>query len=157
MLGPSISQSPRWRRMAAVLSSMILAFVGAGCGKHSLATVKGKVMFGGQPVQQGMVYFVASDNATGRASLGDGGVYTMTDAPVGEVRIGVEVPPRPLPIDIPKVKPIGESPEHPMGGPPTLDPAKWTWIPDQFKDYSKSGLTWTVPTGGGEHDITLSP
>jgi hypothetical protein len=137
-------------------SLALLALVAAGCAKHAVTTVKGKVTFGNQPVEQGTVYFVASDNAKGQAALGDGGVYTMTDAPVGEVRIGVEIPPRPVPVGGADTQPTpGEVKDHPMGAPRGPDPNKWMPIPDEFKDYTKSGLKWTVPDGGGDHDIQL--
>jgi len=150
---------------AAVLVGL-LALAAAGCGKHATTTVRGKVTFGNQPVGMGRVIFLAADNTQGTAQLGADGTYTMTDAPVGDVRIAVEIPQRPnimtqlppAPWDKPPADGSQPSvPEAEKMKSSTVPTGTWTYIPDKFKDPSTSGLTWTVPAGGGDHDLPLTP
>jgi hypothetical protein len=143
----------------------LVALAAAGCGPHGRTTVKGKVTFNNEPVGMGTVVFVAPDKATGTAQLNEDGTYTMSDAPTGDVRVAVQIPPRPAPYKGLPGNPLGKRPDG-EGAEPTVPEAekmknmpqmsgKWTYVPDNFADVSKSGLTWTVPAGGGEHDIPL--
>jgi hypothetical protein len=153
------------RSRAAGWLLLLAAAAAAGCGKHGVATVKGKVTFGNQPVGSGKVFFVAADNTTGSAALNDDGTYTMTDAPVGDVRIGVSVGPRlmmgpnasvgqsPL-ASTPGAVPEAEKMKNP---PPIPGGTHWVPVPPKYSNHETSGLSWTVPAGGGEHDIPLTP
>lgn len=52
-------------------------------------TVSGKVFLGDKPVEAGLVTFVTDDGRSSSAQLGSGGQFTMTQAPLGKVYIGV--------------------------------------------------------------------
>ena len=152
----------RLSRAAGWLCLLTLVVASTGCGgPHGRTTVKGKVTFNNEPVELGTISFLASDNSQGTAQLGKGGAYTMTDAPVGEVRVMVEIPKRPTPVPgglKPPPNPSGGArpPGAPdMGAPPM--PGDWKWIPDKYAKYETSDLKWTVPANGGDHDIPLTP
>jgi hypothetical protein len=153
-----------WRPRAAFWVVLLAAAAAAaGCGKHAVATVRGKVTFNNQPVGAGTVYFVGADNTTAEATLADDGTYTMKDAPVGDVRIGVKVPARPMPGTKMPTNPLAAAKDKaPPEAAKMMDPAApggthWMPVPDKYNNFETSGLTWTVPAGGGEHDIPLTP
>ena len=80
------------RGTAASLAGLALAIAVAGCGSGSSSagvTVTGKVLLGDKPVEAGLVTFVTDDGRSASAQLGPGGEFTMTNAPIGKVYIGV--------------------------------------------------------------------
>jgi hypothetical protein len=139
--------------------------VACGCGGAGSGTgqVTGKVSYQGKPLSVGTVAFFGSNNRVANSLILPDGTYTITNAPMGEVKISVETPPQPT---------SGGS-----GGPPKgmmMDPAKFgvknpdakktamggqlekhVVVPDKYKDAQKSGLTYTVKAGEQTHNIDI--
>ena len=139
---------------------------GVGCGKAKRATVSGKVTFNNKPVPVGTVSFVDAKNRTGTATIDDKGHYTVTDAPVGEVTIIVNVPKREAgmgggfkmskpPKDATMKPPEGMEPSGKGTG--AIDPRRIPPIPDKYRSVSTSPLKFTVEPGTQEKDIPLMP
>jgi hypothetical protein len=135
----------------------------AGCGgKKARAVVRGKVTFGGAPLRMGTVSFFTTDNRVGSAEIVDG-KYEMKDAPVGDVKITVAIPP-PTPQNpglragVPRPKELGGMPSEMVPeGDSTHPSGRATPIPERYKDFATTDLTYTVEMGEHEHDITLKP
>jgi hypothetical protein len=143
---------------------MALVALAAGCGGGTTprAVVKGKVTFGAGPVSKGQIsFFSVSDPASvGTGEIVDGN-YEVKDAPVGEVKItvvsamtaiGAGMRPVPRPKDVGGM-PSDMAPEddakHPGG--------RGTPVPDKYKDFATTDLTYTVQRGEQEHNIPLKP
>jgi hypothetical protein len=146
------------------LFSLALIALAAGCsaGKKPRAVVKGKVTWGASPLSKGQIsFFSASDPASvGTGEIVDG-KYEVKDAPIGEVKITVisattaigakmRLPPRPKELGgMPsEMTPDGEDKHSGGGGIP---------VPDKYKDYKTTDLTFTVEKGENEYNATLKP
>jgi hypothetical protein len=85
--------SPLRRSTALRWAALVLVIGVAGCGgggsSNAGVTVTGKVLLGDKPVEAGLVTFVTDDGRSASAQLGPGGEFTMTNAPVGKVYVGV--------------------------------------------------------------------
>jgi hypothetical protein len=71
---------------------LVIPLMAWGCSSHSSnsgVTVSGRVLLGDKPVEAGLVTFITDDGHSASASLGEGGHFTMTNAPVGRVYVGV--------------------------------------------------------------------
>jgi hypothetical protein len=146
------------RAVCVVIVALALAPV-AGCGTKARAVVKGKVTFGGAPLKAGEVTFFTSDHRVGTAPIVDG-KYEMKDAPVGDVKITVTIPP-PSPVGavgVARPKELGGMPTDmiPEAGDKTAG-GKATPIPEKYKDVKTTDLTYTVEKGEHEYDIPLKP
>jgi hypothetical protein len=64
----------------------------AGCGKTT-ATVSGVVKYQGEPLPSGtvIIYGANSNDTPARGAIGENGKYIVTDAPLGEVKIAIQV------------------------------------------------------------------
>jgi hypothetical protein len=83
----------RWRtRLVAV--GLLALFSLPGCGKKR-AVVKGKITWNNQPLKMGTIAFIAANNLTGSSQITNG-TYTVNDAPVGDVKIVITMPPKPM-------------------------------------------------------------
>jgi len=162
---------------AGVLLLGLLAFT-VGCGGEDLrarATVKGKVSIGAKNLTAGTVRFVSVKNEayTGSASIDKNGNYVMSDAPLGDVKVSVYVPPQP-PGGINRMKmgqPMTKDKKEKDKGTESVnpeDPSKRiaimgsmpdhiVSIPDKYGTPETSGLTFTVKRGEQTHDIPLTP
>ncbi len=139
---------------AAVLSQ-------AGCGPDykARAVVRGKVSFGSGAVNAGTVSFVSSDNRTGSAEIVKG-KYEMNDAPIGDVKIIITIPPN----YIGGIK-LNKRPENIQGMPSDMGgdesnkgaPGKATPVPDKYTKVETTPLTYTVIKGEQEYDIKMTP
>jgi hypothetical protein len=154
------------RRWGLFLSSALLA-CSVGCGAKERAVVKGKVTIGTKTLTAGNVIFWGADNMTATAVIDKHGNYAMNDAPVGEVKITVTVPPIP-PGGLEKVQNMMKHPG--LKGIKSVDPesgksisivgdmpATIVPIPDRYGNVSTSNLTYTVQRGEQSYDIPLSP
>jgi hypothetical protein len=142
--------------------------VGCGPDYKARATVKGKVTFAGKNLTVGNVMFYGNNNVTGSASIDKNGNYFMSDAPLGDVKITVSVPPEPPggwarfkmgpafkdAKETKSVDPegsgrsisiVGEIPTHVVP------------IPPKYANVETSGLTFRVERGEQTHDINLKP
>ncbi len=135
---------------------LLLAVTIAGCGPRP-ASVSGTVTFKGRPLPSGTVMFHGSDGNVRHGSILENGKYTITEAPLGAVRITVQSHPV-LPTRItgrfstPPAAPPELTPKAPDEGKTREVP-----IPPRYKDPEKSGLTYTVNAGSQTHDIDLRP
>jgi hypothetical protein len=144
--------------------SLALVTLAAGCGGGAKprAVVKGKVTFGSGSVNKGQIsfYSVSDPASVGTAEIVDG-KYEVKDAPIGECKItvvsaataiGANMPPVKRPKDVGGM-PSDEAPEggdkHPAG--------KGTFLPDKYKSFDSTDLTYTVEKGDHEHNIKLTP
>jgi hypothetical protein len=142
----------------------VLILCQAGCLKSTArTTVSGKVTFQGKPVPAGTVSFFATDKRTSLAVINADGTYSMGDAPVGDVTITVQTPPRGMAGRLSgttKPPPGMKMPEEmiPKDQPAIVtDPSKWVELPKKYADVQSSPLKYTVKAGPQEHDIELTP
>jgi hypothetical protein len=146
------------------LLALALVVLASGCnaGRKPRAVVKGKVTFGSGVVNKGQIsFYSASDPASvGTAEIVDG-KYEVKDAPIGECKITVVSAMTAIGANmrpVPKPKDVGgmpgdmaqEAPEKHPGGRPTP-------IPDKYKDFATTDLTYTVESGEHEYNFTLKP
>jgi hypothetical protein len=136
--------------------------MGCGGGKKPRAVVKGKVTFGGSPVGKAQISFYAADDpaSVGTAEVVDG-KYEVKDAPIGDVKITVVSAMTAIGSRMPqpaKPKEVGGMPSEMAPEGDAKHPAgKATPIPDKYKDFTTTDLTFTVEKGEHEHNITLKP
>jgi hypothetical protein len=153
-----------WKKPALFLSAASLLGMVLGCsgGTVPRATVKGQVKLGDKVLTGGTVMFVLKENVTGSALIDGNGNYDMRDAPIGDVKVSVNVPKAPF---MPKG---GMMPKAPTDGtkggenmmmntPGMMDPSKIVRIPDKYGNPDTSALTYSVKSGEQTHDITLTP
>jgi hypothetical protein len=146
------------------LVMVLLAFVAVlgGCAKkpgRQNAEVKGKVTIDGKAVTAGNVRFVAEDGEYGaEASLTPEGTYTMSDAPVGLVRITVHTKQY-----AGNKAPEKEKTDTAKGGGgsmgmvmPTNIGLVYVATPDKYADPKTSNLKYVVEPGSQEHNIELT-
>jgi hypothetical protein len=115
------------------------------------ADVSGRVLYKGKPVTGGRVGFVAVQGSfASTGTIDEQGNYKI-NAPVGEVRISVDN--EMLKSAPPEAARRGAG--RPDAGDPNPIKGKYIQLPDKYTDPQKSGLTWTVPKGGGTYDIEL--
>jgi hypothetical protein len=140
----------------------LLGLLIAGCGSNG--TISGKVLYQGKPLPGGTVTFVTGKGAVSCPISAEGN-YTIEKVPAGEVKIAVvgaemsksgevrmageavrsgKVKMEQLPPDIKKKL---ESSSTASGQP--------IWIPANYADFEKSGLTCTVTGSKQTHDIEL--
>jgi hypothetical protein len=81
------------KKLALVCATLALADM-TGCGTPTTSTFHGTVSYRGQPVTSGVIYFLgpAPQMRMGMGTIHDGGRYTATDVPVGEVRVSFQAP-----------------------------------------------------------------
>jgi hypothetical protein len=137
----------------------------AGCGKRT-AVVSGQVTYQGQPVPSGAVTFFGSGGLSDSSSLDAEGNYTLSQAPVGTVKVTVVTglpsggPPVIRGPSANKDTVTSRSPKHPGGEPkpgrhPGTGPAaaRHVVLPKKYEDPDQSGLTFTVT--GGKQTINI--
>jgi len=143
----------------------VLVLLSGGCTGKSKARVKGTITFkNGQPMSGGTVTFVAADKRQGTTHIDAKGNYDLADAPVGDVRIYLTVPPPAMGPSAGKQEPppgTGKMKSPDGGGPPdpgassTVDPRNVSRVPEKYLSPDSSGLTYTVTRGEQTHPITL--
>jgi hypothetical protein len=124
---------------------LLVTFVVANSGPR-VGHVTGKVFYRDMPLPSGTVTFVARDGSTAYAVIAQDQTYTITDAPVGPVRIAVQSHPR-----------VPPGLAHRPGEAPDWDHPNLSAVPLPAR-YSKpeaSGLTYTVEKGRQTHHIIL--
>ena len=142
----------RW--VCFVILGSILCLSGlTGCGGSKKgATVSGTITYKGQTLGNGTVVFIAADNKGGSSPIAADGTYSISNLPVGPVKITVET--KPLP-PAPKMPNMANMPKIEMPGNEGASAGKYVKIPDRFKDPAQSGLTYEVKSGVQKHDIPL--
>lgn len=79
-----------WTRRAGLI--VLLALTISGCGKSS-GTVTGHVKYKGEVVTAGNVTFYGPNDQIATALINPDGSYTVLQAPLGTVKVGVTAPP----------------------------------------------------------------
>jgi hypothetical protein len=146
------------------LGLLLLVLGPAGCGpSKATGVVHGKVTFNNRPVVMGNVVFVGDNNRVGSGVIGKDGSYTVSDAPVGKVRIVVTVPKRPMMMggrgmSMPKPpKDMHMPAEMTPEGSELKDPGNQIPLPDRYSDANTTPLEFTVTKGEQNFDIKISP
>jgi len=137
---------PVARAWVGVVALGLLALTLAGCagGKKEETQVSGKVQVNGAAADPGSkVVYIGEGGKQASSVTGEGGAYTITAPPVGNVHIVV------MGNAVPKVSAGGSPPPGMMSQPGAPIPPKYS-RPD-------NGLTYTVTAGKQTHDINLVP
>jgi hypothetical protein len=156
----------RWRTPLVAVGLLALVCGLAGCARKGRAVVKGTVTFANKPLKFGTVSFFTVDNRVGTTRIANGS-YTMTDAPIGDVKIVVTLPPPPgmmMGGSLPKPPPgMGQMKPPPGMEPksgsetPMMDPRDLPRIPAKYTKAETTDLTWKVGKGEQTHNIELNP
>jgi len=150
------------RRVCGGLLLLFLIALSAGCGPNYKArgAVKGKVSFAGKSLTAGTVMFYGQQgNMTGSGAITPDGSYFVPDAPLGEVKITVSVPPVPFG----GLKHLKGAPTGPVmpGSTAPADlgkiPSQVIPIPEKYAKVETTPLTFSVKRGEQTHDIDLKP
>jgi len=146
---------------------LFLLFLITGCSSEPpRAKVKGLVKFDGKPLTYGKVAFITKDGVAGTGDIDTDGSYEISNAPVGEVTITVQVPNiagNPTMDNSFSKPPPGMPPMRPPGSPDTkgtaagFDPSKIVSIPPRYASLQTSDLKYTVERGEQTKNIILSP
>jgi hypothetical protein len=142
----------RWGTRGLLLLSLAMV----GC-ESPRASVSGIVTFKGQPLPSGTVLLHGADGRVEHALITEDGRFTITNAPLGTVRITVQSHPA-VPTGLPTRG--GKPPAAPTElAPPAKEKHdnRSVPIPPRYLDPEKSGLTYTVRAGTQTHDIELKP
>lgn len=152
---------PGLRLSCGCLSLGLLILI-TGCGGvrkgEEQAEVSGRVLFQGKPLPGGRVSFVAVNGGIANSDFIDENGNYKIKAPIGDVKVGVDnsmLEPKRFggggpPKGLNHPRPPGqEAQEKPIKG-------QFVRIPEQYKDPSTSGLSYTVKKGAQTHDIELS-
>jgi len=150
-----------------LLGGLICADAGCGTKYNARAVVKGKITIGEKHLTAGTIAFFADGNRSGAGRIEEDGTYTVSDAPIGDVKVTVSVPSiggmagmmggKAMP------KPPGggvmKDPNDPGPGTPSpsIDPKKIVQIPEKYSKVETSGLTFKVEKGDNTFDIKLTP
>jgi len=127
-------------KIAALLAASLVFLVGCGgAPAKKVVTVTGTVKYKGEPLKSGIVKFQASNGDFATAMVGPDGKFTITDVVPGEQKVAY------------------------VGGPTSTGssdgsrtaPEKQVSVPAKFGDFQTSGVTVTVPDGGGEVTVEL--
>lgn len=131
----------------------------SGCGKKG-GTVKGKVTFNGIPLTIGTVSFTSKDRGVATGNIEPNGNYEVKNAPLGEVTITVQTPPRTMGFAQTPQAPKGV-PEMPKDMMPAdaQNPGKVQVVPapDKYNKVETSDLKYSVESGTHEYNIVLKP
>jgi hypothetical protein len=156
--------SARWRARLAPVAAALLLLALCGCGKGK-TTVKGTVTWAGQPLKMGMIVFAAADNpgASGSGEIDSKGNYTVNDAPIGDVKVYINLPPKPVGPAGMSAPPPGMSmpadqqPNGP-GGIGSTNPKDYPYsLPDKYKSAEATDLKYKLEKSENTINITLTP
>jgi hypothetical protein len=136
----------------AVTGLAALALAATSCGKfvreerlpETGATLEGTVKYGDENVEFAMIQVLAANgSATGR--VGPDGRYKVENAPVGEVKVGVNT-----------MAARGDFQSKVMAAGASKGPApKFVEVPAKYADPEASGLATTVKSGSNTYDIVI--
>jgi hypothetical protein len=132
--------------VAAFALFVIATLTGCGPGRGDLS---GKVYFEEKIVSSGSVIVGGSDGVPRSGEIAADGSYAVKDIAAGQVKITVHSP------DPGAVKYIPRKDEDKP--PPPKDRSKWFPLPDEYNDFTKSGLTFKLRRGvNNSFDIKLT-
>ena len=134
---PSLPRGRGPALVAALLPLLALALAGCSGGKSTMKNeVTGVVSYKGTALPGGSITFYSKKDSAQKATalIGDGGKYTMPNAPEGDCKISVQGP-TPSSDSSVKTKPIA--------------------LPPKYLDPDKSGLSFSVGSGKQEKNFDL--
>src|SRR4051812_47169973 len=134
MTSNSCRMVARW----TCLAGLVVALVSAGCAPGS-GSVKGKVLFRGQPLTTGTVVFYDAANNAPSSPISSDGSFAISKVATGKARIAVVMP---MPIALP-----GEA--------KAVSLRQVSPVPTKYADPEQSGLTCEVTGGNQTHDLQL--
>jgi hypothetical protein len=144
--------SPGWRYGGVFLALFLISQLATGCSKPK-GTISGKVTYQGKALPGGFVIFLPEKGPAVNATIDSEGKYRADNVPVGTARISVQAHGAPDPESQNQAPP---KPRSPADMKQFLMPKTSTvFIPPQYNDPEKSGLTCDVKQGPQEHDIPL--
>jgi hypothetical protein len=145
-----VSRSVRYWLMVPLAYCLLLA----GCG-GSTAEVSGIVIYEGSPLKGGNISFVTVQGGHSVTSaINEDGTYTLTKAPVGEVKVVVET----RSLEQVATRPRYSAPSDAVGykPPDSGDAAKrFVAIPAKYQSLNSTDLMYTVVKGKQKKDFTL--
>jgi len=128
-------------KIAALLAASLILL--AGCGgppAKKMVTVTGTVKYKGETLKTGVVKFLAPNGDFAAAAITPEGKFTMSEVGPGEQKVAYVGGPMS----------VGSSDGTAGGVAP-----KAISVPGKFGDPQTSGVTVTVPDGGGEVTVEL--
>jgi hypothetical protein len=140
----------RWQLLALALlmgTGIALIVIGIGCSsgireiEPTGATLEGTVTYGTEKVLVGMI-IAAGDSGGAQGYIGDDGRYVIENAPLGEVKLGVNV-------DAGRAQLQGKIMSK-------QKVPKIVSVPAKYNDPNSSGLKTTVNKGTNTYDIVIS-
>jgi hypothetical protein len=143
------------RSAAALLPLLVLTHSGCGPYESRLpetgATLEGAITVGGETVPMALVVVVGEKGqATGQIEEGR---YKVENAPLGEVKIGVNT-------DAVRGQLISQQMSQSYKGPgkggPKAAPLKFVEVPAKYREAEKSGITTKIKRGKNAYDISLT-
>jgi hypothetical protein len=146
-----ISLLPRPMGVFVLLSSLIFI---SGCGGNSagpkVGSMTGQITYKGVPLNSGYVQVYGEDGRGGSGPITAEGVYTVGDAPLGNITITVHA----IASAMSKMNSTARPPGTPaMPGESNNPPVT---IPSKYSDKAKSGLTFTIKSGTQTNNINLN-
>ncbi len=129
-------------KTAALLAPMLALL--AGCGDKptkKMVTVTGTVNYNGQVLKAGVVKFLAPNGDFAAAVIGPDGQFIMSEVVPGEQKVAYVLGP----------VSVGSS----DGAAGQNAPPKSVAVPAKFGEPQTSGVTVTVPDGGGAVTVEL--
>lgn len=151
-----IRLSRRLALLGLVAGSTLLV---AACGGPSEvrlpetgATLDGTVVYKGEPLQFALVIVVGKSGGSATGKIGEDGKYLVTNAPLGEVKVGVNTEAGKGDYMSKMMSQSYQGPEAKKAKKATL---KHTDIPAKYHDPEKSGLTTTVNKGANTYNIEI--
>jgi hypothetical protein len=124
-------------------SSFLLAVLGCGTSRGDLS---GKVSYKGQVLKSGSVNVLGSDGVSKGGAIQPDGTYLVQGIAAGDVKVSVTSP------DPELSQPKQRKKDEP---PPKVDRTGWFPIPEDYGDFEKSRLTFTLQSGSNTWDIEL--
>jgi len=133
------------RTSLCVLALSLLVLASGGCGSAA-GTVSGKVSYQGKPLPGGYVNFQSEgDKSVLKTSrIKEDGSYSVSGLPLGPAKISVQGLSARRLAALPGQGEKNSQPEQ-----------KEVFVPPQYGNTEKSGLTYEVKPGSQPHDIEL--
>jgi hypothetical protein len=147
-------------RLVLMFPVCLAVLVGCGKGGPTPSSLKGKVLYKGEPVTGGMITFYGKDMGAYPVQINPDGTYEKSGLPTGELTVCVETetlnPTRPSMGNYggPKGKNMGDSTPEAMKNQPS-DKGKYVKIPRKYSTPKDSDLKVTLDKGENLKDLEL--
>jgi hypothetical protein len=131
-----------------------LLVLGSGCQRTG--SVFGTVFYNGKALDHGNVQAMASDGTAHDGLISASGSYRFESLPCGPVRFAVyAIPPEKEEEFRRIVRRGGDGPEPEAPAPEPSEPSEWAELPENYADFSTSGLVLDVKPLEQEFDLNL--